>query len=76
MVFMSKSPFTDFLKETGFENDGYDLRKALEARYARNTSQRTKDALWTLCEEEEGSCWAGVFDLYYRLATELGSWRG
>lgn len=73
---MSNGRFLDFLRETGSEEDGYDIREELEARYARNASQRTKDALWTLCEEEEGSCWAGVFDLYLRLTAELGSCQG
>jgi hypothetical protein len=72
MVSMSKSPFADFLEETGFENDGYEFREAMETRYARNTSQRTKDALWTLCEEEYGSCWEDIFELYSRLAATLG----
>jgi hypothetical protein len=68
--------FNKFVDSLNSQNDLGEFRLALETRFAPALSERVQEALWTICTEEEGSCFAGIFDLYQDLAAAIPGAQG
>lgn len=63
--------FDEFIGRLSSPNDLEEFRLALESRFAPGVSERTLEALWVICTEAEGSCFAGIFDLYADLTAAI-----